>query len=348
MIKVKLSIPGFGDNLNISQYVGNKENIFQNCCFYVNDPNILEVDYWFIFDDLQYPEEKAVLPPENIYFVTAEVVHKFGYYDSPSKTIFLNQFHNLITCFDIFNENASFDLPFLGWMINANHGISIFSDSDRDLTWFKNLKKIEKTKTLSVFCSSKVITPEHNVRLKFVKKLKNHFGENIDWYGNGINSLSQKWEGIAPYKYHIVLENQSRNNIITEKLYDSFLGLAYPFYWGAPNVSDYFSPNSFTPIEILDWKNAINIIEKTMDEDNYNSKIPYLVESKNKTLTTFNPYQRILNIIKESKKSLSQKQSITLFSSREVRRQKVGIINRIQDKLGDFLFKIASKIQNNI
>ena len=85
-----------------------------------------------------------------------------------------------------------------------------------------------------------------------------------------------------------------------------------------------------------------------MDEDNYNTKIPYLVESKNKTLTTFNPYQRILNIIKESKKSLSQKQSITLFSSREVRRQKVGIINRIQDKLGDFLFKIASKIQTNI
>jgi dolichol-phosphate mannosyltransferase len=37
MIKVKISIPGFGDCLNLSQFLGNKENILDDCCFYVND-----------------------------------------------------------------------------------------------------------------------------------------------------------------------------------------------------------------------------------------------------------------------------------------------------------------------
>ena len=40
MIKVKLSIPGFGNNLNLSQYLGNNDNNLDNCRFYVNDNSI--------------------------------------------------------------------------------------------------------------------------------------------------------------------------------------------------------------------------------------------------------------------------------------------------------------------
>ena len=44
----------------------------------------------------------------------------------------------------------------------------------------------------------------------------------------GVNSLNDKWDGIHDYKYHIVLENEA-NYLISEKLFDSYLGLSFPF-----------------------------------------------------------------------------------------------------------------------
>ena len=38
-----------------------------------------------------------------------------------------------------------------------------------------------------------------------------------------------------------------KNNLISEKLYDSYLGLAFPIYFGAPNSGEYFPKNSFPP-----------------------------------------------------------------------------------------------------
>jgi hypothetical protein len=69
MIKVKLSIPGFGNNLNLSQYLGNKENILGDCKFYVNKPDIEDVDFWFILDDLQLPIERVKVPTSNVFFL---------------------------------------------------------------------------------------------------------------------------------------------------------------------------------------------------------------------------------------------------------------------------------------
>ena len=78
-------------------------------------------------------------------------------------------------------------------MINSNHGNSIFQPHERNFEYFQNLKKIEKTKLLSVICSDKSVTLVKK-KLEFVKKIKNYFGEDIDWFGNGINQINTKWE----------------------------------------------------------------------------------------------------------------------------------------------------------
>ena len=134
------------------------------------------------------------------------------------------------------------------------------------------------------------------MRLKFVKALKKHFGDALDWFGNGIQPLEQKWDGIAPYKYHLVLENQLRIDVITEKLYDSFLGLAYPIYYGAPNVGDYFDPKSMATINILDLHGSIKKIEQILTADPYQAALPALVESKNRVLTKCNLFERIVDL----------------------------------------------------
>ncbi len=315
-MKIKISIPGFPDKLNISQFVGNNKNIGFDCKFYINDSTLNDADYWFVIEDLQCKEEEVYVHEENVYFISAEVVHDKGYYDTPRLSAFLNQFSKIITCHDIYRENAKYDLPFLPWMINANHGHSIFESSTRDLNWFVNNNLIEKTKKISVFCSDQQLTSDHRMRFKFVNTIKKHFGDVLDWYGNGINPLSEKWYGIAPYKYHIVIENQSRNNIVTEKLYDSFLGMAYPIYYGAPNISKFFDPKSLTQIDIMDLYGSINEIEKVMKEDKWENSQSLLIESKFKVLNEFNLFKRIAEVSRTSGLSSSKKvkKKIRLFS----------------------------------
>ena len=64
------------------------------------------------------------------------------------------------------------------------------------------------------------------------------------WYGNGINQIEKKSDIIFNSKYHIVIENDSRNNLVSEKLYDSFLGLSFPIYYGATNINDATNANT--------------------------------------------------------------------------------------------------------
>lgn len=350
MIKIKLSIPGVGNKINLSQFLGNVDNTHQNCKFYVNDADVKEVDFWFVIDDLQQSHEEVFVDPEHVYFITGEQVHSLGHYDSLNRSKFLDQFAKIVSCYDIFRDNAEYDLPFLSWMINANHGPSLFESSIRDLNWFQNLSKISKTRTLSVFCSKKIITPEHQARYKFVKLLKNHFGDLLDWYGNGISSIPAKWDGIAPYKYHIVLENQSRHNIISEKIYDSYLGLAYPIYWGAPNLSDYFPKDSFSSIEILDWRGAIRTIEELLSNDPWESKLPSLIKSKNIVITDLNIYSRLAKLANEQSylgrntKRLTRLYSISNCCNRISVKFGLNLSGRILKRLGENLME---KSKNN-
>jgi hypothetical protein len=247
-------------------------------------------------------------------------------------------------------------------MINANHGGSIFEKHDRDYDYFHNLNKLPKTKLMSVFCSTQTWTEGHRLRLKFVKALKRHFGNRLDWFGNGLNEIERKWDGIAPYKYHIVLENQSRNHVITEKLYDSYLGLAYPIYYGASNASDYFNPSAFSTIDICDLNGSIEKIENIINKNIYEESIPLLLNSKDLVLNEYNMFKRISNIclekLEEQSSISSEKERVVLKSlsqfnvSRDLLTAlKLNQFDLIKDRLtlyypAQLLKKISDKLLN--
>jgi hypothetical protein len=299
MLTIKLSLPGF-EHPDISQFTGTRDNTFRNCVFYINRDDILSADFWVCLEGPYKSLETCRVNKKNVIYLAAEVAWPRFFYDSDLKRSFLHQFGRVYTCHDVYADNAIFGLPYLPWMINANHGQSIFSASERDRSYFSGLTNLQKTKQLSVFCSAQAWTDDHKMRLKFVKALKKHFGDALDWFGNGIQPLEQKWDGIAPYKYHLVLENQSRFDVITEKLYDSFLGLAYPIYYGAPNVGDYFDPSAIATINILDLHGSIKKIEQILAADPYQAALPALVESKNRVLTKYNLFERIVDLCQSS------------------------------------------------
>ena len=293
MALIRLSIPGAPKNADLSQYLGNAENRLGSHKIFVN-ADISECDAWFVIDSPDNALEQCLVTHGSVVHLTAETLLEPGHFESSAnRRIFLDQFDEIHTCHDIFRSNVTTSLPFLPWMINANHGNSIWSRHERDVNKLLSIQSIEKSQTLSVICSSKASNPQHAMRLRFVKAIKNHFGTRIDWFGNGVRPIEEKWFGLSPYKYTIVLENGSSPNVITEKLFDSLLSLTYPIYWGAPNAGEFFPSDSYAPINIKDLNGSIAVIEKILDEDNYQRVLPSLRTAKNLVLTDYMFLNRI-------------------------------------------------------
>ena len=296
MVTIKISSRGAEKAADISQFVGNSENTWSDCRFHINEP-IAEADVWFVSEDLEDFDLDCRVPPSRVVFISAETSWQPGFY-VPGSPIwpFIQQFSRIYSCHDIYLPNVVSAAPFLPWMINANHGSSILAPHDRDIDYLKMLTSVEKTRGLSVFCSSQDLTPQHRMRLRFVEQLKSHFGDRLDWFGNGINPLPEKWEGIAPYRYTLVLENQSATNIFTEKIFDAYLGLSFPIYWGAPNLDAYFDPEGYEEINIRDLAGSIDVLEgllaSSVAEDRHGS----LLENKRRVLDDHNVFGRLSRI----------------------------------------------------
>ena len=148
---------------------------------------------------------------------------------------------------------------------------------------------------MSVISSNKEYVEGHRQRLRFVAALKTYFGEDIDVFGRGINSFADKWDAISPYKYHISIENSSCENGISEKLYDSFLGESFPFYYGCKNVYDYFPVQALVSIDINQIDESLKIIESYIAKQSYEENIHYIRQSKELVIEKYNLFNLIAN-----------------------------------------------------
>ena len=68
------------------------------------------------------------------------------------------------------------------------------------------------------------------------------------------------------YKFTIAMENSSFPGYITEKILHPFLAMSLPIYWGAPNISSDYNPNSF--VNIMDYSSVEEAIEEVIRLDN--------------------------------------------------------------------------------
>ncbi len=294
MIKVKVTHP-YG-NWPLIRQTPNSSGIWGGCQFFVND-DIQECDYWFVIDDLP-KEEMIVCDSKNTIIITLE----FPAIRPNINLKFLKQFNTIFTYSRQINHPNTTDIiaPF-PWHIGVdNTNSETVNNCYKVYDDFKTESIPNKTKLISVISSNKAFTEGHRKRLQFVDGLRKHFGENIDVFGRGINDFADKWDVIAPYKYHLAIENSSCNNGISEKLYDSFLGEAFPFYYGCNNVSDYFSSRSFVPIDIDDIDKSIKIIESSILNQTYEVSVQHIQKSKNLVLDEYNIFNIMSNYCKSN------------------------------------------------
>lgn len=347
--KIKVSIPGEMSKLDISQFIENKDNRIGNIKFFINDDDIKEADAWFVIEDPIRNNETCIVPKENIFYFSAEASYPIGWYDDPKKYAkFFSQFSKVISCHPVIHKNFELEPPYLPWAINSNHG-TFYKNHTRDFHYFKTSDLPKKTKLISVICSNQEFQASHKLRLRFVENLKKHFGDQLDWYGNGINSVSEKWEAIAPYKYHVVLEGQSRNSIITEKIGDAYLGGAYPIYWGAPNIDKYFPNSPRQDIDILNFSETTKVIESILKSSKYENSINEILKAKNIVINDFNFFHRFKKKF-DSLKISSSKSKITLFhrkyfvslKSSPFYMQPLNLIGRIIRRVGNNIIEFSS------
>lgn len=296
MVDIKITIPSHGKNLNFNNFHSKKNS--SNYKFHINT-EIESADIWLVFEDLKDRVEYCKVPKENVIYLNNETSFKKNYFFENHMVKFLDQFNLTFGCYPNLNQDHVNTYPFLPWMIHANHGDSIYKKTSLNYDYLSEFKSKEKSIELSVICSNKKNTENHELRIEFLNVLKNYFKDELQWFGNGINEIENKFEIISKSKYHIVLENDSKHNLISEKLYDSFLGLSFPVYYGAPNINDYFNKNSLKIININDINGSIDSIEHIIKNNFFEKNLNLLYSEKDKVLNEYNFYNRICEIIKK-------------------------------------------------
>jgi hypothetical protein len=81
---------------------------------------------------------------------------------------------------------------------------------------------------------------------------------------DGSDVWHDKSEGLIPYMYSIVLENDKYPSYFTEKLTDCFVTGTIPIYRGAPDIGDYFDTSGMIIVDSID--DIMNVLRELNDK----------------------------------------------------------------------------------
>jgi hypothetical protein len=103
-------------------------------------------------------------------------------------------------------------------------------------------------------------------------------------YGRNAEPLDDKAQALAPFRYHLAVENHIAPHHITEKLTDALLGRCLCFYAGAPNAAEYFPAESFIPIDIHNPARALATIRSAMADRLWEARREVIEEARQRVL----------------------------------------------------------------
>lgn len=267
-------------------------------CLFDFDVDCRDYDWLVVYHDLPpgetfFTEERLNCPSERTMLVTGEpsTITVFG-------TDYLRQFGWILTFQEPWamkHPRVIFHHPGLIWHYGLPFGEGEFKTWDR----IAATPPPAKTKLISTVCSQRTGNVTlHSTRVDFTWRLKNEMPE-LDIYGHGVKPMNDKAEALDPYRFHIAVENHVYDHHLTEKLPDAFLGYTLPFYHGAPNAADYFPAESFIPIDINDFERSREIIRSHLANNEYEDRLPYIVEARRRVLEEQNLFAILSRMICE-------------------------------------------------
>lgn len=267
---------------------------------FIMDDALEEADFWVVHGKGVKISERCRVSRQNTILLTTEPDTIFVYPKS-----YLKQFGLVHSCQTrTKHPHIIYGPAIIPWFVGYTErnnkkgydkeesGINYTLDYDQ----LKNSDFPTKTKLISVVTSNKVTSQGHLDRIRFVEKLKKHYGDQIDVFGRGIKDFDDKWDVLAPYQYHIALENNATDYYWTEKLADCYLSGTFPIYYGCQNINNYFPKGSYRPINIKNFDESIKIIDEIIANDTFNNSRELLKECKNSILEEYNIFNYVAKL----------------------------------------------------
>ena len=285
---------------------------------------------WMIVCDSSYscfytdiPRERRILffgePPE------IRNYSKYMYY--------LEQFGTIVSMSEIpdYTGRVIISNPKLGWTAGISGAMNSFTKA-------MNYPVPEKTKIMSSVSSLKHSTEYHRKRIKFIREIQREFAGEIDCFGREYNPVNDKLDAIAPYKYHIAIENSRHRNYWTEKLTDAWAGWSLPIYFGDPSILEQVpDKRGIEVIDIDDVTSSLAKIREIIDDDIYSSRLDAIRTCREWALRASNRYISACEIISKTESTLLPKKAPELFRTLISKRKSevYKLLNKISPDLAD-------------
>jgi len=170
----------------------------------------------------------------------------------------------------------------------------------------------EKSKDLSWVVGNARDLPGHLKRWSFLDAMQNQNTLKIDLFGRAVHPIEDKFDGLAPYRYSLAVENSVGPDYWTEKIADCFLTWTVPFYYGCSNLEDYFPAESFIRIDIDPVEKGIQTIREVMEGDRWERRIPALTKARRLVLERYQIFPHLAGYIKSHPPPDSDKQTIRI------------------------------------
>ena len=250
------------------------------------DEQCSDCDWWIVSSGVVEREICYCDPSHTVFFANEPPVRKYS-------RAFLDQFAIVVTCDrEVVHPGVMFGPYGLPWYVGVTMRSGKSHTFVKDARFgYENLcamPRMQKTKRMSLICSGLKNLPGHIRRLEFIAALRQRFGNRIDFFGYDSTALPDKWEGLAPYAYHICLENSVCQDYWTEKIADPLLAFAMPVYYGCPNIGDYLPVDSMIRIDIERTEEAIGQIEELMESDVYERSLSAVIVARKLILDRYN------------------------------------------------------------
>ena len=278
----------------LRQFPGNRP-VWGNCRFEF-DRSVRNYDWLVVYNDLPRGERKfdgeTLACPQGRTILVAPEPSSVRTYGSG----FLSQFGMVVTYQEpwaISHPNLIFSHAGEHWFYGL-YGKKLISYDE-----MKRRSPPAKERLLSTVCSSK--RQRHTMhfdRYDFTQRLSAALPE-MEVFGHGVRDMEDKSEALDPYRYHVAIENQICPHYWSEKLADAFLAFTLPFYCGCPNVSDYFDPESYIPIDIQNLDASLAAMREALAGNAYEKRLPAIVEARRKVLDEYNLFSLLHRIIRD-------------------------------------------------
>ena len=281
--------------------------VWKDATFHINQ-DIDACDAWVVYEGLMRAEATRC-PASQVFLLTGEPPDIKTY-----ESRWLAEFARVASCDrDLRHPGSVLTQTALPWMVGRSYDELAASDFPA------------KTEDVAVICSNKTMVGGHRRRLRFVERLLEL--SPMPRFGRGFRNLPDKWDGLAPFRYSVAIENSRHDHYWTEKIADCFLAGTVPIYWGAPNINNYFPAEAMIVIDSLNPVEVARIIKIEATPEAYQRRLPALREAKRLVLEEYNLFEVAYQMAKAGK---SDTPAVHVTLSPERRSRSYGWYQRIR------------------